>query len=711
MKHIASVALLCLVGSYCFLCEATAGGKVVETPSCNGMEPVGAYSRMHTDNNVEPIDRDAHLLSDSARVVREVIVTANQSTREVIPAQTLRGKDLERLSSQSVADAMRYFSGLQVKDYGGVGGIKTVNIRSMGTNHLGVFYDGIQLGNAQNGQTDLGQLSLDNIEEITLYNGQKSAIFQSAADFGNAGSVYIRTKTPQFIGEKTFNFRVRAKYGSSDTFNGSLLFENKWSRKVSSSLSLGVISSSGKYKFRRSQALPDGTIVWDTTATRHNGDILALRFEANLFGQISRGQWAVKAYGYYSERGIPGAIVSNVWRRGERQGDLNTFVQGRIQKSFADGFMTRLQVKYANYRTHYENRDTTRRIIDNTYKQQELYISSSNVYEITPWWSVSAAYDFRWNHLSADVVNFARPRRLSHAVAVATAFDLDRVKIQASMMGEFINDHEQRADTKKSSSAYSPAAFVSWQPLPSPDLQLRAYVKRSFRMPTFNDLYYTDIGNAMLSPERVTQYNVGAAWKHAFSGGFIEILRLKADAYYNKVKDKIVAYPKGQQFRWTMLNLGEVDIRGIDAEAEITLRPARAAAGALGDLTVTARAQYTYQDAKDKSDPRMAYYNDQIPYIPRHSGSATVAVSCRSIDLNYSFIYAGERYNQRENIANNRMKAWYTSDAAISWRFKWGKTNLKLTTEVGNIFDRQYDVIQNYPMPGRTYHVGMQCEL
>lgn len=135
---------------------------------------------------------------DSVRVhhIQEVVVTSRLISRETIPSQTLGGEELKKLNSLSVADALRYFSGLQLKDYGGVGGIKTVNIRSMGTNHLGIFYDGIELGNAQNGQIDLGQFSLGNVEEISLYNGQRSAIFQPASDFGNAGSVYIRTKAP-----------------------------------------------------------------------------------------------------------------------------------------------------------------------------------------------------------------------------------------------------------------------------------------------------------------------------------------------------------------------------------------------------------------------------------------------------------------------------------------------------------------------------------
>ena len=76
---------------------------------------------------------------DSLYHIREVVVTGRVVRREVIPVQELSGERLQRLNSHNVADALRYFSGIQIKDYGGVGGLKTVNIRSMGTNHVGVF--------------------------------------------------------------------------------------------------------------------------------------------------------------------------------------------------------------------------------------------------------------------------------------------------------------------------------------------------------------------------------------------------------------------------------------------------------------------------------------------------------------------------------------------------------------------------------------------
>jgi len=207
----------------------------------------------------------------------EVTVEARKATRQTIPVQTLSGEELRRLNSNSVADALRYFAGVQVKDYGGVGGIKTINVRSMGTNHTGVVYDGVALGNAQNGQIDLGQFSLDNVEALSLHNGQKSALLQPARDFGSAATVYMRTRTPRFSEGETYHARGTVRFGSFDLINPSALVEVRLSPKVSASLSAEYLTSTGKYKFRYRRVNPAGEIAYDTTAVRQNGDINALR--------------------------------------------------------------------------------------------------------------------------------------------------------------------------------------------------------------------------------------------------------------------------------------------------------------------------------------------------------------------------------------------------------------------------------------------------
>jgi putative vitamin B12 receptor len=636
---------------------------------------------------------------DSVRVhhIQEVVVTSRLISRETIPSQTLGGEELKKLNSLSVADALRYFSGLQLKDYGGVGGIKTVNIRSMGTNHLGIFYDGIELGNAQNGQIDLGQFSLDNVEEISLYNGQRSAIFQPASDFGNAGSVYIRTKAPRFMMGRRYNLLVRAKYGSSDTFRFSSLWEQKLSDHISSSLSTSVLTSSGRYKFRYRRVTEDNTVAYDTTAVRHNGDIWAFRIEENVRGGIADGYWNVKAYTYHSERGIPGAIVNNVWRRGERQWDHNTFGQAVFQKSFGDKFSTKALAKYAYYVTRYVNNDETQIHVDNTYRQQEMYFSTSNVYEILSKWSVSMSYDFKWNKLNANMVDFAFPHRYSNFVSLATALTLSRIQAQASLVEQVVKDHVKYGASSSSCSTLTPAFFVNVYPFESKLLAVRAFAKKSFRMPTFNDLYYADMGNSKLNPESALQYDLGFVLNKDWKQGIVDHFRLQVDGYYNTVHDKIVAYPKGQQFRWTMLNLGKVHIKGVDAMAEVGLEPAK-------DWKVTARLQYTYQNARDVTDPNTSYYKDQIPYIPWHSGSAILGLSWREWDLSYSFIYSGERYSQQENILYNHLQPWYTHDMSVVYHARRWSARL----DVNNIFSQDYDVILNYPMPKRNYMLTLE---
>lgn len=665
--------------------------------------PEGASSVLAERDSAATIARSM-AWSDSIQSLHELIVTTRRpwEPTEIIPVQTLAGEELRRLSSNSVADALRYFSGVQVKDYGGVGGIKTVNIRSMGTNHTGVVYDGVALGNAQNGQIDLGQFSLDNMEALSLYNGQKSQILQPARDFGNAGTIYMRTAVPQFKGDETYHARAAVRTGSFDLINPSALVQLKLSRRVSASLSAEWLNSSGKYKFRYRRVNPAGEVAYDTTATRQNGDINATRLEASVFGKTSHGNWMAKAYNYNSERGIPGAIVNNVWRRGERIWDTNSFIQGHWRATYGR-WTTLANAKYAFYRTHYVNNDDKQIKVDNLYRQREVYVSTANQYDIIPGkWEVSASYDFIFNSLNADVYDFVRPERYSNLLSAATAITLGRFKGQASALVTFVRDMLEEVQDPPTKHVFTPAVYASYAFVDcktergSDMLSLRAFYKRSFRMPTFNDLYYADMGNSKLNPERVTQYNVGIVYDHARRHSLLSSIKFSADGYYNKVHDKIVAYPKGQQFRWTMLNLGLVDIRGVDISAAATVTPRR-------DMDITLRLQYTWQRAIDITNPEDNYYRDQIPYIPHHSGSAIANIAWRRWNLNYSFIYVGERYNQQENIRYNYTQPWYTSDVSLTRDFTLGKVGLRATVEVNNLLSQDYDVIINYPMPKRNY--------
>ncbi len=640
---------------------------------------------------------------DTTRVyeIREVTVSAERIRREVIPVQRLDGKVLERLNSHSVADALRYFSGVQLKDYGGIGGLKTVNIRSMGSQHVGVFYDGIEIGNAQNGVVDLGRFSLDNMEAISLFNGQKSSLFQSAKDFASASSIYLTTRVPRFAEDKKNNTKITFKTGSFDLINPSLLWEHQISKDIKSSLNMEYTKSSGEYKFRyKVNNTIDDRGGYDTTEVRKNGDIEIFRIEQALFGKLKDGEWKTRLYYYSSERGYPGAVVKNPgeFKYEDRQTDRNFFFQSSLKKQISTSFHTQLTGKYAYDYIYYVS-DTSS--LGNKYKIHDVYLSSANMISILPFWSANISIDYQWNKMDSDMDQFIYPQRHIGWIVAATSFTWPKLTVQASLLGTFVHEStRQETAVQQDWKRYTPTISASWRPWSAERLYLRAFYKDVFRMPTFSEIYLTYTGGSpsFLKPEYAKQFNIGVMYSKNI-GKNIDI-NGQVDAYYNHVKDKILARPGGANFRWTMMNVGLVKIRGIDASLGAASRVGK-------DIKLTGRVNYTYQKAQDytpmKALSDTISYKGQISYIPWHSGSGLFSVSYRSWDLSYSFIYTGKRYSESANIPDNKVLEWYTHDLAVSKLFRWDQLQLKATVEVNNLMNQAYDVVKNYPMPGTNF--------
>lgn len=392
----------------------------------------------------------------------------------------------------------------------------------------------------------------------------------------------------------------------------------------------------------------------------------------------------------------------------DRQWDTNAFVQASLRQRITGRYSLLVNCKYAYDYLHYLSDpalDESAMYINNRYRQHEVYLSMANLYRFDRHWSASLSADYQWNKLNADLYNFAYPTRHTVLVAAAVAADYGQFKAQASMLGTFVNDRVA-IDTAKmeGKTEFTPTVVMSYKPFKRVDFSLRGFYKRIFRMPTLNDLYYTFIGNVRLRPEYTTQYDIGFTYAATPSNSWLKRVEVQADAYYNKVKDKIIAVPTSNQFRWTMVNLGRVDILGLDVSAQASW------AFPCG-LRLDARLSYTYEQAEDVTSRANTYYGDQIPYIPWHSGSAVINASWRGFGLDYSFIYTGERYDATENIPQNHVPEWYTSDIALSYNFRIGGVKTRLAAEVNNVFNQQFEVVKCYPMPGTNYKVIVKFEI
>lgn len=156
----------------------------------------------------------------------------------------------------------------------------------------------------------------------------------------------------------------------------------------------------------------------------------------------------------------------------------------------------------------------------------------------------------------------------------------------------------------------------------------------------------------------------------------------------------------GSNFRWTIMNKGLVKIKGIDVSFAANYEPK-------SDIKLVAKATYTYQKAQDftpkKVESDSIYYGGQIPYIPWNSTTGILSGSWNKWDFNYSMIYTGVRYTSSANTKANKMSPWNTHDMSISRNFNtnWGKA--RATIEINNIFNKQYEIVTRYPMPGTNF--------
>lgn len=612
---------------------------------------------------------------DSVQTLGDVSVVGVKP-HYLTPSQTLRGDMLRSLSATSVADALKYFSGVQIKDYGGLGGLKTVNVRSLGSQHVGVYLDGIRITNAQNGQIDLGRYSLSNMESVSLYNANRNERLQSASEYASAATVYMQTKRPT---ETTYTMEYGCGSFGLNKLKGYFALKNLLF------IDAEYQHSDGDYAFRfRSEQE-------DTIGTRHNSDITFYRLEAAGFYK----GLSTHVYYYNSERGLPGPVIrrlSDQWDSTDRQWDENFFIQSSYKHSW-EHFGLKTNLKYSYDYLHYLQDPRTNAATmycNNHYTQQDLYGSVAAAWN-TRYVSLTASTDLRWSDLNADVYKFAYVYRIDSKSLLSAIASYRGFEANIALLYTHISDHTRGAASPLS--RLSPMYLASWHGGP---LTVRAFQKRIFRAPTLNDLYYTLVGNAQLRPEYTSQWDLGIDYKDRH-------LHFAVDLYTSRIEDKIVAIPMKCQFRWSMVNFGLVKSLGISTTAGYDRT--------WGKLALSANANYTCQRDRDFSSPSDPEYKNTIPYSPLHSASLIVSLGYDGWSACTSWLYTGDRFALISNNKEDMLGAWQTVDLKLSKTFTVSRHSLQTTIECNNLTDSRHEVVKRYPMPGRNWKLTLQWRM
>lgn len=609
-------------------------------------------------------------------------LNTNQSI--VSPTQAMDKKALKTVSGNSAGDVVKNFSGVVVKDYGGIGGFKTLIVRGLGANHTGVFVDGVSFGDIATGQIDLGKVSILNAENISLTVGQPQDFCQPAKYYSTASVLNIRTQKVDFT-QKKASAKIGSKIGSFGLVNPYFSVQNKIGRNSYSSISANFTKANGEYSFRYN----------DSTYKRQNSDIKSLNFDAFFATELkSSSKLLIKIYNYNSNRGLPGAVI--LYNPHSEQRLQNNDLLVNINLKNSEKKKIRLQNNFKFSQNYLRYRDpnffNAQGGIDSKYLQQEYYFSQALSMPVYRNLTLSFAGDIFINSLKTNSYTTNNPIRTTLLPVVALHFKNKRVQISGNLLARIVREKNSLSTQNKF--ATSPTFLAGYRVLKKSNIQIRFLYKDIFRMPTFNDLYYNMVGNINLKPEFARQINLGATTYKLFKkAGYFSA---KTDFFHNRVKNKIVAVPTKNLFVWSVQNIGKVYITGFEIQAGYKSQN-------FSGFEFSATGNYTLQRATDLTDNSLATYQQQIPYIPFETSSTIMVVSYKNFSVSYNWIYNGFRYILGENNYQNILPEWHTSDISFIYEQKISATKIEIKAEANNLANTHYEVIKSYPMPGHTY--------
>lgn len=626
----------------------------------------------------------------SARKPRNSVTTS-------MPVQTLGIGEMRRLGITDMADAVRRFAGATVRDYGGIGGLKTVSVRNMGAAHTAVSYDGVAMTNTQGGQIDIGRFSLDNVATVSLAVGSEPDMLQSARLHASAAVLAITTSRPQFSLLPSTSIEASVKAGSWSTINPYLRLGKKLGRAILS-LDGDFLHTRGDYPF----TIPTGSEP--ERSKRLNADNTSTHSELNLYLPTSAdGELHVKGYYFWSERGLPGSVTFYNPVSTERLTDRNFFAQARYRFSPLEKWRFEAAAKYSyGYNLDLESGPQyDGGVYRSRHSQKEYYLTASAAFTPISPLTIALAQDAAIGSLSSTMSSCPFPTRFTSVSALSLRWRRGILTANATLTATHISESVKEGSRPDPLTRANPSVGVSIRPFSSRQFFVRGMYKRTFRAPTFTDLYYDRVGNRSLRPEDADEFNLGLTFNTALFPA-MAYLTLTADGYFNSVTDKIVAIPS--TYTWRMMNYGKVRIKGLD----LTLATAFSLPHSI-NLALT--GAYSLQHAVDVTDPASKTYRHQLPYTPRHSGNASVSVTTPWITVGYTILGVGKRYYMAQNIPQNEIRGYVEQSVTLSRELTLGKCLLTLRAEAINIGNVEYEVIKFYPMPGRSWRLTAMIKL
>ena len=625
----------------------------------------------------------------------EVVVTGKKDS----PANTVSSSRIEELDKTDIARAVNLLPGV---NFGNVGARNEgmIYVRGFDMRQVPLYLDGVPQYVPYDGYVDPNRFTTFELSRITVSKGYSSVLY-GPNTLGGAINLVTRKSEKAFEGSLRSGIsfgdgQLASEYGALNIGSN----QGKWYVQGSiSDLNRDFWPLSGQF----APARYENGGKRDNSQTDDLNGGLKIGFTPN-----STDEYVLSFNGISSSKGVPvytgsnpsGAIrywkytdwdKSSIYYIGKTMLGSKTYLK---TKAYFDGYYNVLDsYDDATYTTQKKKSSFTSIYDDKTFgasaelgteiiKDDILKVALHEKHDMHREYNVGqTAKHFEDNTLSIAAENtWTASRDVNVIVGVRQDFrkTIRAQDLQGTTLSSFPLDDNSATNYQ--------LAVVGH---PGVNQELTAYVARTTRFPTLKDRYSYRMGSALPNPSLAPEQS----WNYGIDYSFrpVDKLKLTASVYLSNLSDVIqqvdnVAYVNSiwvYQFR----NTGKATYKGFDLSSEWT--PAS---------WIKAFGGYSYIDRKNDSNPSL-YFTD----VPKQKLNGAVQFLH---DKQTWALVEGEYSSKRYSTSDGKYSA--KGYGLINLRGSVGLyRSLSLQAAVENLFDRNYQVAEGYPEPGRTYVISM----
>lgn len=623
--------------------------------------------------------------------IDEIEVEANRirMTKSTAPnkIQVMNEKVLLSLNGSRLSDALEQSDAMFIKDYGFNSGIKTISLNATQSEHTLVLLDGIRLNSRQNAQTDLSLYDIDNAGRIEISKGGSSALYGSEAIGG-----VINIISSGLDLNKRFGADLRlstASYGNRKIFARIMQnFDLKRSKTLGYELSYSDERGENEFEY----FYDNGSSK--ELKTRENADYKTAAFRINSIYSPNKSM-EFRVFTNYSDfkRGVPGPELG--YPAGTaRQDDENVISAFRLSKTFKSDNKLHIGFDYKyTLQKYYDPATYNLSVVINSFYRLNTYLHSlSYENKFSKLLESESGYEVSYNTMKSNETEDSE--LLQGAVFTAWKFETDvlsKLVLYPSLRYDyFSNINEKNVVTGK--------IGLNIRPFSTSELHLKSSFGNNFSAPTFNELYWNELGNKELRPEKSLSFDAGIYYRIA------AFITLEPEvSYYNiNTTDRIVWIP-GASGIWRPQNIGKVKSEGVDMGIKSSF-------SSLRSLDISFSFNYSYGTALKKNEdfPGDPSYNKQLIYLPEEMIKSslmfnylTTSKSLKYVSFNLFYKFSTRRYTNFENTLFVPRFDELSGNLAAGIAVFGSEIGLKFA--VNNILNEDYQAVSGYPMPLRNF--------